>query len=57
MVHPNMDIRYAINLINRFKLSRATLDKESEPPWDRHPAGHGTWQPSREKAKMSNKLA
>ncbi|MEC8370196.1 MAG: CBS domain-containing protein, partial [Pseudomonadota bacterium] len=24
-VHPNMDIRYAINLISRFKLSRATV--------------------------------
>ena len=24
-VHPNMDIRYAINLINRFKLSRAIV--------------------------------
>ncbi|MEC7536906.1 MAG: CBS domain-containing protein [Pseudomonadota bacterium] len=24
-VHPNMDIRYAINLISRFKLSPATV--------------------------------
>jgi CBS domain-containing protein len=24
-VHPNVDIRYAINLISRFKLSRATI--------------------------------